>query len=65
MLSLIETFLTFLTAVVNVCFPSCCRKPPSDETSSKRKRKRRYSITKTTTETTTIESIGDPVTEVE
>ena len=62
MLSLIETFLTFLTAVVNVCFPSCCRKPPSDEISPKRKR--RYSITKTTTETTTIESIGDPVTEV-
>lgn len=63
MLSLIETFLTFLTAVVNVCFPSCCRKPPNDETLPKRKR--RYSITKTTTETTTIESVGDPITEVE
>ena len=63
MLSLIETFLTFLTAVVNVCFPSCCRKPPNDETLPNRKR--RYSITKTTTETTTIESVGDPITEVE
>lgn len=62
MLSLIEAFLTFLTAIVNVCFPSCCREPPNDE--SPPKRKRRYSITKTTTETTTIETIGSPITEI-
>ena len=62
MLSLIEAFLTLITAIVNVCFPSCCRKPPDDE--SPPKRKRRYSITKTTTETTTIEAIGSPITEI-
>lgn len=54
MLSLIESFLSLLTAIVSTCFP----RKEKDSPEEPHKKQRRYSITETTTHTTTIETSG-------
>lgn len=54
MLSLIESILSLLTAIVSTCFP----RKEKDNPEEPPKKRRRYSITETTTHTTTIETSG-------
>lgn len=53
MLSLIETLLSLLTALISACFPR-----EKNDQEERPKKRRRYSITETTTHTTTIETSG-------
>ena len=53
MLSLIETLLSLLTALISACFPAT-----KNNQEERPKKRRRYSITETTTHTTTIETSG-------
>ena len=54
MLSLIESILSLLTAIVSTRFPRKEKDSPEEPT----KKRKRYSITETTTHTTTIETSG-------
>lgn len=54
MLSLIESILSLLTAIISTCFP----RKEKDSSEEPHKKRKRYSITETTTHTTTIETSG-------